>query len=139
MHILYKQESYAIMGACFEVYKEMGCGLKELVYHECLEREFQMRGIPAVHEPRLELFYKGQKLKTIAEPDFVCFGEIVVELKSVSVLVDAHRAQVHNYLRSSGLKLGLLVNFGHYPQVEYERIVLDEKRSQESGAPYLQK
>ena len=113
------------MGACFEVYKEMGCGLKELVYHECLEREFEYRGIEAVHEPRLELEYKGQKLKTFAEPDFLCCDKIVLEIKSVSALTDAHRAQVHNYLKSTGFKLGLLVNFGHHPQVEYERIVND--------------
>ncbi|MGJ8672314.1 GxxExxY protein [Rubritalea sp.] len=127
MSIIYKEESYAIMGAVFEVYKEMGSGLKELVYHECLVCEFLSRKISAVHEPKLELEYKGQKLLSYAEPDFLCYGKIVVELKSVNGLNDAHRAQVHNYLRASGYKLGLLINFGHYPQVEYERIIIDPR------------
>jgi GxxExxY protein len=125
MSIIYKEESYSIMGTVFEVYKEMGCGLKETVYHECLVYEFQNRSIPAVHEPKLEIEYKGTKLQSFAEPDFLCHGKIVVELKSVSALNDAHRAQVHNYLRTTGYKLGLLINFGHYPQVEYERIIID--------------
>lgn len=115
------------MGAVFEVYKEMGSGLKELVYHECLALEFLSRKIPAVHEPKLELEYKGKKLQSFAEPDFLCYGKIVVELKSVSGLNDAHRAQVHNYIRTTRYKLGLLINFGHYPQVEYERVILDPK------------
>ena len=125
MKIVYREESYAIMGACFEVYKEMGCGLKELVYHECLAHEFRFRNIKADHEPRLELVYKGERLRTFAEPDFLCCDKIVLEIKSVSLLTDAHRAQVHNYLKSTGYKLGLLVNFGHHPHVEYERIVND--------------
>ena len=115
------------MGACFEAYREMGCGLKELVYHECLEKEFRHRKIPAVHEPIMELEYKGEKLKNTFEPDFICFKKIILELKSVSALNDQHRAQVHNYLRASSLKLGILVNFGHYPKVEFERIIIDNQ------------
>ena len=124
MNIVYKDESYAIMGACFEVYKEKGCGFLEAVYQECLEIELQLRNIPGVPQPQLELSYKGRLLKQKYVPDFICFGKIVVELKAVSVLNDEHRAQVHNQLRATGHKLGLLVNFGHHPQVEYERIVL---------------
>lgn len=124
MEVLYKDESYQIMGACFEVYKEKGCGFAEAVYQECLEIEFELQGLLFKAQPELPLTYKGKPLKQKFIPDFVLFDKIVVELKAVSELLDGHRAQVHNYLRASGLRLGLLVNFGHFPKVEYERIVL---------------
>jgi GxxExxY protein len=122
--IIYKEESYRIMGACFEVYKEKGCGFLEAVYQECLELEFGLQGI--LFQPRVELAlaYKGRPLKQRYVPDFVCFGKIILELKAVSQLNDEHRAQVHNYLRATGYRLGMLVNFGHYPGVEHERIVV---------------
>lgn len=122
--IIYREESYKIMGACFEVYKEKGCGFTEPVYQECLQIELQRQGIPFVAQPILELEYKGTKLEQYFKPDFVCFGVIVVELKALSNLVDEHRAQVLNYLHALNFRLGLLVNFGHYPKVEYERIVV---------------
>lgn len=122
--ILYREESYKIMGACFEVYKEKGCGFTEPVYQECLRIEFQRQGISFVAQPILELEYKGTKLEQCFKPDFVCFGCIVVELKALSKVVDEHRAQVLNYLHALNFRLGLLVNFGHYPKVEYERIVV---------------
>jgi len=122
--IIYREESYRIMGACFEVYKEKGCGFLEAVFQECLELEFGDQGIPFVAQPRLELSYKGRALKQGYTPDFVCYGKIVVELKAVSALADEHRAQMHNYLKATGHRLGLLLNFGHYPKVEAERIAL---------------
>lgn len=124
MEVLYKAESYHIMGACFEVYKEKGCGFAEAVYQECLEIEFELQGLSFKAQPELHLTYKEKPLKQKFIPDLVLFEKIVVELKAVSELTDGHRAQVHNYLRASGLRLGLLVNFGHFPKVEYERIVL---------------
>jgi len=124
MEIVYKEESYRIMGACFEVYKEMGCGFLEAVYQECLEMEFAANDIPFVPQVELKLNYKGRPLKQVYIPDFICFDRIILEIKAVTELSDAHRAQVHNYLKATGYKLGLLVNFGHYPKVEYERIVL---------------
>ena len=123
MNILYKLESFEILGACFEVYKEKGAGFLEPVYHECLELELADRRVPFLMKPSLALTYKGRQLKTKYSPDFVCYDKIVVELKAVSALIDEHRAQVHNYLRATGMRLGLLVNFGHYPKLEYERIV----------------
>lgn len=122
-NIVYKEESYAIMGACFEVYKEKGCGFLEAVYQECLEIEFELQNIAAVPQPRIELGYKGRPLKQKYVPDFIGYGKIVIELKAASALNDEHRAQVHNQLRATGHKLGLLINFGHHPQLEYERIV----------------
>ena len=122
--IVYPEESYRIMGACFEVYKEMGGGFLEPVYQECLDIELALQNIPFKAKDKLKLCYKGRQLKQEYEPDFVCWGKIVVELKAVKALDDAHRAQVYNYLKATGYKLGLLVNLGHHPQVQYERIVV---------------
>jgi GxxExxY protein len=123
MELLFKEECYRIMGACFEVYKEKGCGFLEAVYQECLEIDLALQGIPARPHPELTLTYKGRALAQTYVPDFICFGCIVVEIKAVSGLADEHRAQLHNYLKATGHRLGLLVNFGHYPKVQWERIV----------------
>jgi GxxExxY protein len=121
---LVREGSYAIIGACFEVYKEKGCGFLEAVYQECLEMEFGIQNIPFIAQPPLLLAYKGRPLKQRYVPDFICLNKLVVELKAVSQLADEHRAQVHNQLRATGHRLGLLVNFGHHPKLEYERIVI---------------
>ena len=123
MEILYREESYAIMGACFEVYKEKGCGFLEGVYQECLAIEFELQQIPFVAQCPLTLSYKGRPLQLKYLPDFICFDTIILEIKAVSHLDDIHRAQIHNYLKSTGHKLGLLVNFGHHPLLEHERII----------------
>ena len=125
--IVYKAESYAIMGACFEVYNEKGCGFLEPVYQECLEIEFEYQRIPAIAKPSLAVSYRRRILKQTYEPDYVCFGKIIVELKAVSALADQHRAQLLNYLHATGFELGLLVNFGHYPGLEYERIAKTQR------------
>jgi GxxExxY protein len=97
------------LGACFEVYKEKGCGFLEAVYQECLEIELESRGIPFNSKAELVLSYKGRTLKKRYEPDFICFGLIIMEIKAVSKLTDEDRAQMHNYLRGTNLRLGLLV------------------------------
>lgn len=125
--VIYKGESYRVMGACFEVYSGKGCGFHGPVYQECLGIEFRLREIPAIGKPRLELDYKGHKLEQRFEPDYVCFGKIVVELKAVSHLTEDHRAQVMNYLKATGFKLGILVNFGHHPRLETLRVVADDR------------
>ena len=122
--LIYSEESYKIMGACFEVYKEMGCGFLEPVYQECLELEFQARDILFRPQSELVLRYKHKVLNQKYKPDFICFDKIIVEIKAVNELTGEHHAQVHNYLHATWLRLGLLVNFGHYPQVDYVRIVL---------------
>ncbi len=119
----YEEESFKIRGALFEVYREMGCGFLEAVYQECLEREFRKQEIHFAAQPELILQYKGEPLVQTYRPDFVCYEKIIVELKAVKEIANEHRAQTHNYLRASGLELGFLVNFGHYPKVEIERIV----------------
>lgn len=127
-NLILKDESYAIMGTCFEVYKDKGCGFLEAVYQECTEIELAHRRIPSVSKPKLTLTYRGQPLKQGYEPDFVCYSKVIVELKAVSALADEHRAQVLNYLNATGFELGLLVNFGHFPGLEWERIVNTPKR-----------
>ena len=122
-NFMFKDESYQIRGAVFEVYREMGCGFLEAVYQECLEKEFQKLNIPFVPQPELELFYKQEKLQQTYKPDFICYEQIIVELKAVKEICDEHRAQLHNYLKASRLQLGFLVNFGHYPKAVIERIV----------------
>ncbi len=124
VELLFEKESYQIRGALFEVYREMGCGFLEAIYQECLQKEFGKQNIPFVAQKELTLYYKGEQLEQTYKPDFTCFGQIIVELKAVKELDNEHRAQVHNYLKATGLKLGLLVNFGHYPKVEIERIVM---------------
>ena len=126
-HILFKAESYGIIGACFEVYKQQGNGFLEGVYQECLEIEFHEQEIPFQAKPRLQLAYKGHLLRQNYEPDFVCFDEIIVEIKAVKAVTDEQRAQVINYLKVTGKQLGLLVNFGHYPKMEHERLIRTER------------
>lgn len=123
MAIIFEEESYRIMGACFEVYKEKGCGFLEAVYQECLEMELAIQEIPFRTRVSLVLRYKDRPLKQKYECDLVCFDKILVELKAIKDLHDEHRAQVHNYLKAIGFRLGLLVNFGHFPKLQYERIV----------------
>ena len=122
-NILYQNESYKIIGACFEVYKNMGNGFLEAVYQECLRKEFIKQNIPFSEKPKLGLFYKDEKLDQTYEPDFLCYENIILEIKAHKMLKDEHRAQVINYLKSTKLKLGLLVNFGHYPKVQNERLI----------------
>ena len=118
-----EKETYEILGACFEVYKDKGNGFLEAPYQECLEIEQALRGIPFVAQQSLPLEYKGRPLKCIYQPDLVVYGTVIVELKAVNKLADEHRAQVHNYLKASGLRVGLLVNFGHFPGIEHVRII----------------
>ena len=121
--ILYRDEYYSIQGAVFEVYREMGCGFLEAVYQECMEREFKQAGIPFISQSALKLFYKGDFLQQTYKPDFVCFGKIIVELKAVKTFSAEHEAQILNYLKATGMKLGLLANFGSHPKAMVKRFV----------------
>jgi GxxExxY protein len=123
MELLYKEESCRIIGACFEVYNEKGCGFVEPVYQECLEIELEMQQLPVQRKLQLLLNYKGRQLRRKYIPDLICYGKIIVELKAVSAILDEHRAQVHNYLKATGYRLGLLINFSSHPNLQFERIV----------------
>ncbi len=122
--LIHEELTYKILGACFEVYREKGCGFLEGVYQECLQVEFELQGLEARALVPIPLSYKGRLLTKTYIADFVCHGQVLLELKAVSALTDEHRAQVQNYLHATGLRVGLLVNFGHYPKVEHERFVL---------------
>lgn len=121
--LIYRDEAYAVVGACFEVYNEKGCGFLEAVYQECLEIEFGLRRLPYRPQAELQISYKGRILKTAYQPDFICFERIILEIKAVSALDEIHRAQVHNYLKATGHRLGLLVNFGSQGKLQHERII----------------
>jgi len=121
--LIFKDESYASIGACMAVYKDKGCGFLEPFYHECLAIELELREIPFVSKPLHTLQYRGRTLVQTFVPDFLCYDKIILEIKAVSGLVDEHRAQVLNYLSATGCELALLVNFGHYPRLEYERLL----------------
>lgn len=125
--LVYPQECYAIIGACFNVYKDKGCGFLEAVYQECLAIELAYLHIPYSAQHPLPLTYRGVPLEQVYRADFICYGKVILEIKAVSKLVDEHRAQLLNYLNATGYKLGLLVNFGHYPKLEYERIANTRK------------
>jgi GxxExxY protein len=127
--LIYKDESYQIIGACFEVYKAKGYGFTEPVYQQCLEIELNLRKIPFVSQPELELEYKGQLIPQTFKPDFICYGKIILEIKSAEKLIDAYRAQALNYLNATGFELALLVNFGEFPRIGQERIVNTKRRS----------
>lgn len=128
-NLIYQEESYKIIGACFEVYKQKGCGFTEAIYQECLEIELELQGITFASQPKIEMEYKGRKLNQFFQPDFICFGKIIVEIKSLADLIEANKAQTLNYLNAINYELALLVNFGHFPKLEYKRIANNRTKS----------
>jgi GxxExxY protein len=122
--LVHADDVFRIQGAVFEVNRLMGSGFLEAVYQECLALEFEARHIPFVACPKMALAYKGTALRQYYAPDFICFGRVIVELKAVSEFAPEHRAQVLNYLSASGLRVGLLVNFGCAPKARIERLIL---------------
>ena len=121
MSLIYKNEVYDIIGACFDVYKELSCGLSEPIYQEALEIEFKLRGIPFEREKELVVYYKGQKLRKKYVADFVCYDDIIVELKALDNVTSKEVSQLLNYLHITKYPLGLLVNFGHEDNLEWKR------------------
>jgi len=116
-------ESYAVIGAAMKVHSELGCGFLEAVYQEALEIEFKNKKIPYIREQKLPIYYNGQELKTYYQADFVCYDNIIVELKAIKALSEIEKAQVFNYLKASKLKKALLINFGESHLV-FKRFVL---------------
>jgi GxxExxY protein len=122
-NLLYNDKTYKIIGAGFEVYNDKGCGFSEPVYQECFEIELEYQDIPFKPQVELQLAYRERLLKHRYIPDIICYDTIIIELKAVTKLTDEHRAQVMNYLKATECQLGLLINFGHYPRLEYERLI----------------
>jgi len=127
MDLLFREEVFRIVGACMEVFKEKGQGFVEPVYQECLEIELAHQRIPYDSQRSLELFYRGIRLKCSYIPDLICYDKIIIELKAVKCLTDEHRKQLLNYLKATGLEVGLLVNFGNPSGLEWERMVRTKK------------
>ncbi len=120
--IIYKEESYKIIGACFEVHKQLGPGFLESVYTEALESEFQKIDIPYEKEKKLQIFYGDQLMKKYFKADFICFDKIILEIKATDILIKAHVQQITNNVRATNLRLGILINFGS-PSLTYKRII----------------
>ena len=117
-------ETYAVVGAAFEVYNELGAGFLEPVYQEAMEYELRARQIPFVSQPKLVLHYKGQPLQKEYVADLLVYDSLVVELKALDQLRPREEAQLINYLKATGKKVGLLINFGAHPKLQWERRVL---------------
>jgi GxxExxY protein len=116
------ERTYKIIGAAMEVHKDLGCGFLEAVYHEALGREFGSQEIPLSSQPVGEIRYKGRPLAKKYQPDFICYGEVIVEIKAISGLSGTEEAQLINYLKATELKVGLLFNFGS-KSLEHKRFV----------------
>ena len=121
--IIYEQKSYKIIGACIEVHKELGSGFLEGVYQEALEMEFENLGIPFEREKELLIYYKNRKLQKRYKSDFICYNQILIELKALNQLTSEHESQIINYLKVTNLKIGFLFNFGE-KSLKYKRFVL---------------
>ncbi|WP_075590625.1 GxxExxY protein [Labilibacter marinus] len=120
--LLFKNESYRIIGAAMEVHKELKNGFLEPVYQEALEKELKLQNIPFERESLIHIYYKGEKLDKYYKADFVCYNEIIIELKALSDLTSAHESQLINYLKATNKKLGVLINFGK-TSLQYKRII----------------
>ena len=118
------QETYKIIGSAMAVHNELGHGFLEAIYHEALEREFNMQDIPFSKEKKLPVYYKKYKLKNYYLADFICYDSVIVEIKALRRLSGNEEAQLINYLKASGLNRGLLINFGA-KQLQYKRLVFN--------------
>jgi len=118
--LIYKEESYKIIGCCFEVYNELGPGFLEAIYQEALSIEFTKQNIPFIQFAEMQVYYKGIELKKKYYPDFLCYDDIVLEIKAIENLSPVDEAQLLNYLKGTKKPLGLLVNFGA-ERLQYKR------------------
>ena len=121
--LLFKEEVYAIIGAAIEVHKELGPGFLEAVYHEAMEIELTSRNIPFESYKKLLIRFKEFQLKKEYEADFVCYDKIIVEIKALDVVASKEEAQLLHYLKTTGFRIGLLINFGSVGTLEWKRYI----------------
>lgn len=126
--LLLKRESYLIVGAAMEVYNSLGPGFLEAVYQEALEIELVARDLAFVPQKEVNIFYKGSLMKKTYTPDFLVFDKVIVEIKALDRLTSREEAQLLNYLKATGLSVGLLINFGHEEKLEWKRMVWTKQR-----------
>ena len=124
MDLIFKEEVYAIMGAAMDVHRELGSGFLESVYQEALELELSLREIPFESQKPIKIIYKTEPLKKVFIADLICYGKIIVELKAQDSLSGKEEAQVLNYLKATSIKVGVIINFGSQPKLEWKRLVL---------------
>jgi len=122
VEILFKEQSYKIIGACLAVHKKLGAGFLESVYSEALSFEFKKAVIPFEQEKKLQVYYEGLPLKKYFKADFVCYESIILELKATKFTTESDYQQTLNNLKATQFKLGLLINFGTL-SLTYKRIV----------------
>ena len=128
MELLYKDEVYAIIGAAMEVYNNLGPGFLEAVYQEAMEIEIASKKIPVLPEQKLYIDYKGKPLKKYYEADLICYEKIIVEIKAIDKLTSREEAQILNYLKATGMRVGILVNFGAHQNLEWKRMVFTQTK-----------
>ena len=124
MELIFKEEVYAIIGAAMDVYNQLGPGFPENIYQEAMEIEVEERKIPSVPQQEIHVRYKERMLKSFYKPDLLCFEKIVVELKAIDELTSREEAQVLNYLKATGMPVGVLINFGASNKLEWKRMAL---------------
>jgi GxxExxY protein len=135
--LLYKDEVYAIVGAAMDVYNDLGPGFLENVYQEAMEIEVDARKIPSKAIQEIHIKYKGRELKKFYIADLICFGKIIVEIKAMDKLTLKEEGQLINYLKATGMKVGILINFGHFPSLEWKRLVFTKAPPSRPGKGML--
>ena len=135
--LLYKDEVYAIIGAAMEAYNDLGPGFLESVYQEAMEIEVDARKIPYAAQHQISVNYKGKPLKKYYVADLICYEKIVVEIKAMDNLALRDEGQLLNYLKATGIKVGVLINFGHYPSLEWKRLILTKETAPRSRSRTL--
>jgi GxxExxY protein len=135
MELIYKDEVYAIIGAAMDVYNDLGSGFLEAVYQEAMEIETVSRKIPTLPEQKLYIEYKGIPLKKFYEADLICYGKIIVEIKAIEKLTSREEAQILNYLKATGMQVGILINFGAHNNLEWKRLVFSQNKQPRAYHP----
>ena len=136
--LLLKDEVYAIVGAAMEVYNDLGPGFLEPVYQEAMEMETEARNIPSTPQQQIIVRYKGRPLRKFYIADLFCYDQIVVEIKAMDRLTPREQGQLLNYLKATGLQVGLLINFGSFPSLDWKRMVLTKQPNPHARKPGVQ-